>query len=239
MDRKRSAQRAAGERSGQQPVESTQRPRAAERSESRKRSAQRAAGERSESGQIRAFFAIELGADARRVAAAVAQRLQQDPGGDGVRWVRPEALHVTLRFLGEIEASAAAPLARRASEELATLRPFALQLGPAELFPSPRRPRVVALGLEPTAPLLELAAALERAVVAEGFPPEERPFRAHLTLGRVKERSFPSVAALALPAAELAVEQAVLFRSELSSAGSLYLPLERVPLGAGRVHHPI
>jgi 2'-5' RNA ligase len=156
-----------------------------------------------------------------------------------VRWVRPEALHVTLRFLGEIDAIATAPLAHRAAQELATLCPFALRLGPAELFPSPRRPRVVALGLEPTAPLVELAAAIERAVIAEGFPPEERPFRAHLTLGRVKGRSFPSVAALAPPAAELKVEQAVLFRSELSPGGSRYTPLERVPLGAGHFHHPI
>ena len=86
---------------------------------------------------------------------------------------------------------------------------------------------------------MELAAAVERAVVAEGFPPEERPFRAHLTLGRVRDRRFPTVAALAVPAAEFAVEEAVLFRSELSSAGSRYTPLARLQLGAGQVHHPI
>jgi len=192
-----------------------------------------------EDDAIRAFFAIELGPDARRAAAAVARRLREDPGGDGVRWVRPEALHVTLHFLGEIDSTRAAPLARRASLELAALLPFALHLGPAGLFPSPRRPRVVVLGLEPTAPLVKLAAAVERAVVAEGFPPEERPFRPHLTLGRVRERRFPSVAALAVPAAEFAVEEAVLFRSELSPAGSRYTPIERVPLGAEQVHHPI
>lgn len=156
-----------------------------------------------------------------------------------MRWVRPEALHVTLRFLGEIDAPEAGPLARRASQEVAPLRPFALHLGPAELFPSARRPRVVALGLEPAAPLVELAAAVECAVVAEGFPAEERPFRAHLTLGRVRDRRFPTVAAFAVPAAELAVEEVVLFRSELSPAGSRYTPLERVRLGAPQVHHPI
>ncbi len=190
-------------------------------------------------GAIRAFFAIEIGPDARRAAAAVAQRLRGDPGGDGVRWVRPEALHVTLRFLGEIDPAAAAPLARRASQELAALDSFSLRLGPAELFPSPRRPRVVALGLEPTAPLRELVEAVERSCAAEGFAAEERPFRAHLTLGRIKGRSFPTVAALAVPAAEFAVSEAVLFRSELSSAGSRYTPLERIRLGAGRSHHPI
>ena len=184
------------------------------------------------------FFAIELDDGARQAAADLARRLAGARGGDGVRWVRPEALHVTLRFLGEIDAARAAPLARRASEELAALRPFALRLGPAELFPSPRRPRVVALGLAPAAPLAELAAAVGRACVAEGFPREERPFRAHLTLGRIRGASFPAVAALAAPAAELAVDEVVLFRSELSPAGSRYTPLGRARLGAAQGHHP-
>jgi 2'-5' RNA ligase len=195
-------------------------------------------------GAIRAFFAVELGSDARRAAAAVARHLREDAGGDGVRWVRPEALHVTLRFLGEIDPARVAPLARRAADELAPLLPFALHLGPAALFPSPRRPRVVALELEPAAALAELAAAVERAVVAEGFAAEERPFRAHLTLGRVRDaRSrggrLPTVAALRVPAVEFAVEEAVLFRSELSPTGSRYTPLERVPLGGGSSDHPL
>jgi 2'-5' RNA ligase len=189
-------------------------------------------------GAIRAFFAIELGESARRAAAELARWLREVPGGDGVRWVRPEALHVTLRFLGDIDPARAAPLARRARLEVARLGPFALRLGRAELFPTPRRPRVVALGLEPAAPLEALAAAVERAVVAEGFAPEERAFRAHLTLGRVRDRRFPSVAGAKLAAAEFAVEEAVLFRSELQPAGPRYTPLERIPLAGASVHHP-
>jgi len=220
-------------------------------------------------GPIRAFFAIELGESARRAAADLARWLREGPGGDGVRWVRPEALHVTLRFLGDIDPARAGALASRARLEVAALRPFVLHLGPAELFPTPRRPRVVALGLEPAAPLEELAGAVERAVVAEGFAPEERGFRAHLTLGRVQtarpqqakraarrsraecltagsspavssqDRRFPSVAAAPLPTEEFAVEEAVLFRSELSPAGSRYTPLERIPLAGASIHHPI
>src|SRR3989337_1108416 len=68
----------------------------------------------------------------------------------------------------------AARSASRARLELAALRPFVLRLGPAELFPTPRRPRVVAIGLEPAAPLAELAGAVERAGVAEGLAPPER-----------------------------------------------------------------
>jgi 2'-5' RNA ligase len=190
-------------------------------------------------GAIRAFFAVELGDSARRAAAAAARRLREGPGGDGVRWVRPEALHVTLRFLGDIDPARVAPLASGAERELAGLRPFSLRLGPLELLPSPRRPRVVALGLEPEAKLAELAAAVERAVVAEGFAPEARPFRAHLTLGRVRDREAPAVAGVAVPAEEFAVEEVVLFRSELSPGGSRYTPLARVRVGAGSALHPI
>jgi 2'-5' RNA ligase len=191
---------------------------------------------------LRAFFAVELGEPARRAAAEVARRLARAPGGDGVRWVRLEALHVTLRFLGDVAASRVEPLARRAAGELAGLAPFAMRLGPAALFPSPRRPRVVALGLEPEAPLAALAAALERAAVAEGFAPEPRAFRAHLTLGRVRERRFPAVSGAVVPAEASAVSEAVLFRSELRPEGSRYTPLHRVPLGsapgAAATHHP-
>jgi len=198
------------------------------------RGAQReAAGRGAEGAAIRAFFAVELGAAARRAAAAAAHALRGRPGGDGVRWVRPEGLHVTLRFLGGVEPARVAPLAARARGELALLSPFRVRLGAAELFPTPRRPRVVALGLRPEAPLAALAGALERAAVAEGFAPEERPFRAHLTLGRVRERRCPDAAGLAVPAEELAVDEIVLYRSELAPEGARYVPLERLRLGAG------
>jgi 2'-5' RNA ligase len=181
---------------------------------------------------IRAFFAVELGPAARRAAEAAAGELRGRPCGDGVRWVRPEGLHVTLRFLGDVDSARIAPLAARARSELAPLRPFRVRLGPAELFPTPRRPRVVALGVAPEAPLAALAGALERASVALGFGPAERPFRAHLTLGRVRDRRCPDVAGLAVPAEEIAVEEAVLFRSELAPSGARYTPLERLSLGA-------
>ena len=190
---------------------------------------------------IRAFFAVELGPAARRAAEAAARELAARPGGDGVRWARPEGLHVTLRFLGGVDPALLAPLAARARGELAGLRPFRVRLAAAALFPTSRRPRVVALDVAPEAPLAELAGALERAAVAQGFAPEERPFRAHLTLGRVRERCFPDVAGLAVGAEEVAVEEAVLYRSELAPSGARYTPLERLALGAGAAptDHPM
>lgn len=191
--------------------------------------------------KVRTFIALALEEPALGAAAHCLAALRAGPLGDDARFVRPEGLHVTLRFLGGVDPARVAPLAVRARSELAPLRPFRVRLGPAELFPTPRRPRVVALGVEPEAPLAALAAALERAVVALGFAPEERPFRAHLTLGRVRDRRFPDVAGLVVPAEEIAVAEAVLFRSELAPSGARYTALERVALGpdAAATDHPM
>lgn len=185
------------------------------------------------SDAIRTFFAIELDPVAHRAVAELARVLRERPGGDGVRWVRPETLHVTLRFLGDIDPGRVAPLIERVAPELAKLSPFALELGAAQLFPSPRQPRVVALEVAPVEPLGELAAAVERGVVAAGFEAGERPFRAHLTLGRLRGGRPPAVDDLAAPErVRFEVGEVVLFRSELQPGGALHTPLERVPLGA-------
>ena len=184
------------------------------------------------SDAIRTFFAIELDPAARRAALDLARALRERPGGDRVRWVRPEALHVTLRFLGDIDPGRVATLRERVAPELTKLSPFALELGAAHPFPSARRPRVVALGVTPAEPLVELAAAVERAVVGAAFEAEERIFRAHLTLGRLRDGRPPATDALAAPAGvRFEVGEVVLFRSELRPGGALYTPLERVPLG--------
>jgi len=188
------------------------------------------------SDEIRAFVAIDLDNAARRAAAGVLSRLRSGPDAGAVRWVRPEALHVTLRFLGNIDASRVAPLARAVGAELARVAPFELALGAVALFPTPRRPRVVALELEPEARVAELAAAVERGAVAAGFAPEPRRFRAHLTLGRIPGARPPALPGAAdAPGARFRVGEAVLFRSDLSPSGARYTPLERMPLG-GTVH---
>jgi 2'-5' RNA ligase len=194
---------------------------------------------------IRAFFAIELSDVARRAAAEVGAALRARPGGDAVSWVRPENLHVTLRFLGQIAPERQTPLAAQVRAQTAALAPFALRLGAIASFPPARRPRVVVLELAPEEPLAALASAVERGVVAAGFAPEARTFRGHLTLGRVRERGRPpSLAALAGPPVAFDVTESVLFASELHPTGSRYTPLERVPLGGaggGRrpgSHHP-
>ena len=194
---------------------------------------------------MRAFFAIELAAPARLAAAQVAAELRARPGGDGVRWVLEENLHVTLRFLGEIAREQAAPLAAHVRAQTGALAAFELRLGALASFPPGRRPRVLVLELAPREPLAALAQAVERGVVAAGVAPEPREFRGHLTLGRVREgATAPALAGLRVPPADFSVTETVLFESELHRSGSRYTPLERMPLGGAggsslpQPHHP-
>jgi 2'-5' RNA ligase len=182
--------------------------------------------------RVRAFFAIDLDDRTRGAAAAVADRLRECPAGDAVRWVRDETLHVTLRFLGDIDCGRIARLAGCVREQTAALSPFRLQLGGARLFPSRRRALAVVLDVGPEEPLAALAAAVERGVEAAGFGAETRPFNPHLTLGRIRKKRFPLVTGDVTSGGESCpVTEAVLFKSELHSSGAHYTPIERAPLG--------
>ena len=196
---------------------------------------------------IRAFFGLEFDASARHCAAALLEALRAEFGDDDVRWVREESLHVTLRFLGSTDPSRVPDLVDAVARETRHVAPFALGLGVGDVFPA-RRPRVVALDLEPAAPLLALAAAVERGVVAAGFPPEDRAFRPHATLGRVRRgrrlrldsRKLRDVTGSVTERSHAwDVMETVLFRSDLSPTGAQYTPLARVPLGTpGGTLHP-
>lgn len=192
--------------------------------------------------EIRAFIAVPFDADARAAAAAAVARLREAGVGREVRWVRAEELHVTLRFLGNVALASLPELVLRVRAETNRLTPFRLRPGAVVPFPSARRPRVVALGLEPEPDLARLAAAVERGVVAAGHAPESRPFRAHCTLGRIRGPGRPSprvTAPVTVPAFTLLVNEAVLYRSEPERRDARYTPLERLPLrGPSANDHP-
>jgi 2'-5' RNA ligase len=180
---------------------------------------------------VRAFLALDLPEAAREACASLVRELRARPDGDGVRWVRPGNYHVTLRFLGNVEAERVGELAARVRAATGDVAPFRAALGALHAFP-PRRPRVVAVGLEPEAPLRELAARVETGVVEAGLAPERRRFRPHVTLGRVRSRRAPSLEGAACEESDWPVRELVLLRSDLGREGSTYTDLERIPLDA-------
>jgi 2'-5' RNA ligase len=176
---------------------------------------------------VRAFVALDLDGAARERLIAAMEALK--PQIAGVRWVRPEGIHLTLRFLGWSSLEAIECLKPRleaaASTCPATVAPLA-QLG---LFPERGAPRVLWVGLEFDAPLVTLQGEAEAAAVACGFAPEPRRFSPHLTLGRWRDRARrPALPALELGDASL--DRLVLYRSELQRGGAVYTALATFPL---------
>ncbi len=191
-------------------------------------------------GRLRLFAAVALPEALARAATEWIASLAARPGlGHGVRWVRPEGLHLTLHFFGNVEAAARPRIeAALAAGVAAGGGPFELALAGLGAFPSPARPRVVWVGAEePGAERLrQLQRAVAGAVAAAGFPVEARPFHPHLTLGRVPAAPPPGLAAAIAAAAgrplgRWVVDAVTLFKSELSPGGSRYTPLAVWPLG--------
>lgn len=187
---------------------------------------------------MRLFVAADLPREVRGKLQAIQDELRPIPLS--VRWVRPEGIHLTLKFLGEV------PEGRRLAIEAALRsraggdsRPFALEAAGVGTFPDTGPPRVIRVGVRGS---LEEAAkaqrAIDRALEDIGYPPETRAFRPHLTLGRVKGpgrgdwRAF--LAGFAeKPAGKFEVREIVLFESRLDPGGASYLPLAVFPLAPG------
>lgn len=138
----------------------------------------------------RTFITIELDAllktELRRIQASLIGRVPDR----SVRWVQPDGIHLTLKFLGDtplpVVEQVKAALARAAAEA----RPFSFTLGGLGCFPNARQPRVVWVGVhEPSGALAQLHRAIEAHVAPLGFPTEKRPFNPHLSLGRVQQHA--------------------------------------------------
>ena len=183
---------------------------------------------------LRTFFGVELDEVSRRVAHAVAQQLASAPGGDAVRWVRPESYHVTLRFLGTTPRDRVEGLIAAALNATRAIAPFELRLGVLAGLPS-QGPRAIVLEVAPFESIAALATQVESAAIAAGFAAEPRAFRPHLTLGRIRERRgrAPRLDPAISPgqAAPFAVTSFALFQSDMDPGGALYTPLERIALG--------
>jgi len=153
-------------------------------------------------------------------------------GLPGAKWVPPENLHITLRFVGEATERDAALL----DEALFSIeRPaFELQVSGCGIFAQRRGPEAVWIGVAATPPLVDLQAAVERAAVRAGFAPEEKRFRPHITLARLKDtpqqRLQSFVAGHNLFKDTVPVEEFTLFSSKLGAGDPVYLAEATYPL---------
>jgi RNA 2',3'-cyclic 3'-phosphodiesterase len=183
---------------------------------------------------IRGFVAVLLPDGVRaRLAATAGELRTQAPG---LAWVRAENLHLTLRFLGQIEPRTLEGVREAVKHAARSVAPFALTLGGLGGFPAGRPPHVVWAGVRSgAAELAALHAALESALIAQGIPGEGRPFHGHVTLARARDRrgarGFVDRLGEAPPFGEVRVTALHLMRSELDPRGARYSVLAEAPLG--------
>lgn len=186
---------------------------------------------------MRCFVAVNIPGEIREKVGKFTSALSLGAAGRGVRWTRPENIHLTLKFLGNVDRDALPELAAALEAALAGQSPCRLKVRGAGLFPPRGRPRIVWVGLAgETAALAALQAAVESALAPLGFPREKRPFTPHLTVGRVRDprRSGslgPEIAAAAAREwGQCVVDRVHLMRSELFPTGPRYSILRSVRL---------
>jgi len=188
---------------------------------------------------IRAFIAADLPEDLRHALDRVMRHLKSELKGVPIRWVPPENIHLTLKFLGEVSQRNLPFLIELLQGEVADQRPFEFGVGGLGAFPDVRRPRVIWVGVKGPKELHDLHHAVENAMEKIGYARETRPFEPHLTLGRVSRNASPEEVrrvSEVLRAVQVGflgsalVEEVYLYRSDLRPTGAVYTRLATAPL---------
>ena len=183
---------------------------------------------------IRSFIAIDLSDPARRRIETLIQELRKSDAQVG--WVRTEGIHLTLKFLGNVAPELIEEIKPALARIASQIAPIRIEPAGCGAFPTIKWPRVIWVGLrDQIGPLAELVRRVETALVPLGFEPEGRPFKPHLTLGRVKGRQrLQALQEILLAHSDFAAEpfdaaEVVLYKSDLRPDGALYTPLIKAP----------
>jgi len=186
---------------------------------------------------IRTFLAIELPPGIKYLIEGIKERLMSEL--KGIRWTRPEGMHLTLKFFGDVFQDDVDRISEVVERNVRDIAPMGLNVGSPGAFPSLEKPRVLWLGIGGDVQRLEvLQAAIERDLEECGFPGEKRTFKPHLTLGRARSRVriISGAEALIGGIEELGVfrfdaRELILFESELKPHGAVYRKLAAFPFG--------
>ena len=187
----------------------------------------------------RVFCAIELPPQVRARVVDHVSHLRASAPTARASWARDEALHITLKFLGEIDSHHVRALSKAADNATQNVQPFSVALENTGTFPAHGAPRVLWIGItDPSGNLAKLQQSLEGECATEGFTREERTFHPHLTIARQRAPQgarTPSVLQHDVPFArvEFLVNELVVIRSELGHGGSRYTSLSRHILRSG------
>jgi len=196
---------------------------------------------------IRCFISVNLDLEVLKKVIAFQEKLAMEmkKAGCRVSWMPPGNMHLTLRFLGDIDENLPEAIKGALSRRLQGLAPFIVHAGGVGVFPGLDRPRVIWVGIEDTERRLQALQADMEGILADlGFMPEDKPFTAHLTLGRVRQEPPGAIrgilAGIQAPAfGQSEIRNVVIYRSDLKHTGAEYSVLQRITLNGGpRVTSP-
>ncbi|MFC1901199.1 RNA 2',3'-cyclic phosphodiesterase [Chloroflexota bacterium] len=188
--------------------------------------------------QIRSFIAIELPDELKLKLGQIEANLKTE-GQSGVKWVNPDSIHLTLKFLGNIAADRTGEITVAIEKSIQGLSPFQLKAEGLGAFPNLRRVNVVWVGLHGDMEKLKaLQQKLESNLEPLGFPPESRAFTAHLTLARVNNRASPEdrqrlgklISETDFSSEVMDVKAINLMKSQLTRQGAIYSRISTVDL---------
>jgi RNA 2',3'-cyclic 3'-phosphodiesterase len=159
--------------------------------------------------------------------------------GRGVRWVRHDGIHLTLKFLGDVDEAQISKIETELENIVSKFQPISVSIAGQGAFPNFQRPRVFWVGLnEPTGSVQTIQQNIEDALVSLGFEKENRRFSPHLTLGRVRFND-PSIDKISKELQRIKIEEhnffvneIILMKSDLQAGGAIYTPLKKIKLGS-------
>lgn len=183
---------------------------------------------------MRTFIAIELGKEIKDKLSQIQEELKSAQGD--ISWVRPENIHLTLKFLGELEEAKIPEILHCLKELASKITPFIIRISGTGAFPGLKSPRVVWVGVkEDTGELARLAKTIENDLAKLGFPKENREFSSHLTLGRLrsgrnKDRLIQKLEKIKVLELTQRISSITLFKSLLQPTGAIYQGLSEISL---------
>ena len=184
----------------------------------------------------RMFCAVELPNEVRKQLDEHMLKLRNAVPDVAASWSRVENIHLTLKFLGNVALDQIPAISAAATRTVAEFSPFTICIGNTGVFPRPSRPQVLWIGVsDPSGNLSALQERLENECAAEGFPKENRAYRPHLTIARIRRpngsrRLAESHLAMQFNETEIELSELILFRSELSPKGSKYTAISTHPI---------
>lgn len=178
----------------------------------------------------RVFVAINLPDEIKKELDSVIEKLQKLNPDYGVKWVIPENLHLTLHFFGDLDEDKIAQVEAGIDEIAKKINAFKMQTGSFGCFPNEQNPKVIFIEVKDTDAIHNLIGQLEVTLENLGFPVDARPWRPHLTLGRIKDGAQCKTSGLELAPKIFEVKSIELMESQLMPKGSVYSVINSFPL---------